>query len=494
MTGINLNLFQIDPAAIRMVPESIARKYNLIPLALSGDALRVGMADPHDVLALQELSAFINVRVEPVPADLRQVREAIDLNYTARGEIEGQFKDAGPFNDAPLPTFKEDISDAPAVRALDLIINEAVKFRASDIHVEPEESRLRVRFRIDGVLQDMMSLPLSAHSPLLARIKIMSGMNIDRRPQDGQFSVRVRNQDIDVRVATIETIYGEMASLRILDKAFAARSLPDLGFLPGSLEKYEHMLKSPLGMILVSGPTGSGKTTTLYASINNLDSTGRKIVTIEDPVEYRFNKIDQIQINPKAGLTFASGLRSLMRHDPDVIMVGEIRDADTAEIATRMALTGQLVLSSVHATDTVGAVYRLLDLGIGPFLISATLIGVVSQRMVRRICPYCARPVAAPPEARLAYQQEMEEERTEFLYGQGCNSCAGTGYLGRVAISEVMAVDEDIRNGILSGASADSLRQITKKAGMVSMWRDGMLKVKENITTPSEVLRKIYSG
>jgi len=325
-------------------------------------------------------------------------------------------------------------------------------------------------------------------------LKIMANMNIaDHRPQDGQFSVKVRDREIDVRVATIYTTYGEMGVLRILDKSFAALSLTELGFLPSNLEQYESMLKSPFGMLLISGPTGSGKTTTLYASVNHLDNKGRNIVTIEDPVEYRFKGINQIQVNLRAGLTFATGLRAIMRHDPDVLLVGEIRDSETAEIAVQAALTGHLVLSSVHANDTIGSLFRLLDLGVKPFLVSSALIGVVAQRMVRRVCPHCRRPFRAPVEGQLAYCKELDEEQTKFLYGSGCNSCANTGYLGRTAVFEILSMSEEIRRMLLTGASAAQIQLQAKQEGMVSMWRDGMLKVKAGITTPCEVLRNVFS-
>ncbi len=491
--AIDLNTFAIQPEALRLIPESLARKYNLIPLGIEDSTLHVAMAEVGNIVALQELSIVTKLKIVPVPADIESIRTAINNNYRAYREIEKEFSGAPP---AP-PALKErafatDGIDAPVIRALDMIVSEAVKVRASDIHIEPQADRVRVRYRIDGMLHDMMALPPSAHAPLLSRIKVMASMNIaDRRPQDGQFSLKVRNQDMDIRVATLDTIYGERAALRILDKTFAARQLSELGFLPESLEQYQGMLRSPLGMLLVSGPTGSGKTTTLYASINSLDRAGRNVVTIEDPVEYRFKDISQIQVNPKSGLTFATGLRSLMRHDPDVILIGEIRDPDTAEIATQAALTGQLVLSSLHANDTVGVFFRLMDLGVGPFLISATMVGVVSQRMVRRVCPHCRRPVPVSPETRKAYFDETGEDRAEFMHGSGCNACARTGYLGRVALFEIMSMNQQMRSALQSGASADELRAIARKSGMVSIWRDGMLKVKQNITTPSEVFRKV---
>ena len=494
---IDLTLYQIQPDALRLIPESMARKYNVIPLAIIDGTLLVAMAEANDVLALEALAAWARMRIEPAVALTEDILEAIDRNYKAYGEIEEQFEQAPP------PTTEERISaeaiaeaiaGAPAVRALDLLVDEAIKNRASDIHIEPEEDRLRVRYRIDGVLQETMSLPLSAHAPLISRLKILAGMNIaDHRPQDGQFSVKVRDRQIDVRVATIYTAYGEMGDLRILDKSFAALSLTELGFMPDNLEKYKRLLGFPFGMILISGPTGSGKTTTLYASISHLDCKGRNIITIENPVEYHFKDINQIEVNPKAGLTFAAGLRSILRHDPNVILVGEIRDSETAEIAVHAALTGHLVLSSVHANDTVGVLFRLIDLGVEPFLVSSALIGVVTQRLVRRACPHCRHICRAPIEGQLAYYKELGEERTEFLYGRGCNSCANTGYLGRTAVFEILPISEEIRRLLLSGASAGQIRAQAQKEGMISMWRDGMLKVKAGITTPCEVLRNVFS-
>ncbi len=484
----------IQTEILKLVPESIARKYNAIPLEIVENVLFVAMSKVDNVPAIQEMAAVAKLRIEPVPAKAEEIRLAIDNNYKAYKEIEKQLDEIAEAPGLNVTRIDmNDISEAPVVRALDRIVNEAIKVHASDIHIEPQEDSVRIRYRIDGVLYDTMSLPASVHDRLISRVKVLSDMDIaDHRPQDGQFSIKIRDQDVDVRVATIDTIYGEMGSLRILDKSFAALALSQLGFLPDSLQLYTKMLKSPLGMILVSGPTGSGKTTTLYASINSLDKIGRKVITVEDPVEYRFRNINQIQVNPKSGLTFATGLRSIMRHDPDVVLVGEIRDSDTAEIATQAALIGQMVLSSVHANDTVGALLRLMDLGISPFLISATLVGVVTQRMVRRVCPYCKRLTKAPPDAQEAYKNEIGEDRTEFWYGKGCNLCANTGYLGRLAVFEIMVMNQEMRAALISGSSSDELRTIAKRSGMVTMWRDGMLKVKDNITTPSEVQRNIF--
>jgi len=341
----------------------------------------------------------------------------------------------------------------------------------------------------------MFSLPLMTATPLISRIKILANMNIadHHRPQDGQFSIRTKGRLIDVRVGSIATVYGEMATLRLLDKSRGTLTLSDLGFLPGSLEKFENMLKVPYGIILVSGPTGAGKTTTLYASVNCLDQVERNIITVEDPVEYRFEKINQIQVNPRAGITFASGLRSILRLDPDVILIGEIRDAETANIAIQSALTGHLVLSSIHANDAVGVVLRLIDLGVEPFLVSSALIGVIAQRMVRCICPSCARPVEASPAESMIYNQEIGEERREFLYGSGCKSCANSGYRGRTGIFEILCTNDEIKTLLLKGATAGALREQAIKDGMVTLLEDGMLKVKEDITTPTEVLRNAYS-
>jgi len=481
--------------ALQLIPEVIARRYSAIPLSISGNTLQVAMADPTDVFALEAFSALSRMRIKPIAASTKEVREAIDFNYKGYGEIEKQLSRISIPSDAIEDRLVINAAtDAPLAQVLSLIIEEAVKARSSDIHIEPEEDRLRVRYRIDGTLQDMMSLPLNIHPALISRIKILADMNIaDRhRPQDGQFSTEIKGRDIDIRVATAPTVNGEMADLRLLDKSMATLGLSELGLLPDSLAKYEAMLKVPYGMILVSGPTGAGKTTTLYASINSLDCLGRNIVTIEDPAEYRFKDINQIQVNPQAGITFATGLRSILRLDPDVIMVGEIRDAETAKIAVQAALTGHLMLSSVHANDAAGVLSRLLDLDIEPFLIASAVIGVVAQRMVRRICPDCSRSIEAPTIEQMAYEKEIGEKRTEFLYGTGCKSCSYTGYLGRTGIFEILTMSDAIRTMLSSRPSSSQIRAQALKEGMVTMLTDGMRKVKADITTPSEVLRSAY--
>jgi len=497
---VNLKREGVKPHAIALVPEAIARKYSVIPVDVIGNTVVIAMEDPTDIQAIEDLAALTRKRTEPVLSTSQDIQETIDLNYRAGVEIEEQLSQiptrqhrVGTTAEARVTA--EAVAQAPVVRAIDLLIKQAVRDRASDIHVEPQEEKLRIRYRIDGILHEVMALPLDVHPPLLSRVKIMAGLNIAerRRPQDGQISFDMGDRFVDIRVATSSTVHGEMAVLRILDKSFAFLPLADIGFLPDALEKYMQMVKTPFGMILISGPTGSGKTTTQYATVNQLDAIGRNILTIEDPVEYHFTNINQMQVNPAAGMTFATGLRASMRLDPDVILVGEIRDAETAQIATQAALTGHLVLSSVHANDSVSVLFRMIDLGVEPFLIASALTGVVSQRMVRRICPYCSRLTEVSSDEQLAYEQELGEKRSEFLTGAGCNFCANTGYLGRTGIFEVMVMSEEIRRMLLSSAGSDEIRAQAYKEGMLSLWHDGMLKIKAGVTTPFEVIRNVYS-
>ena len=491
---VSLSNYEIQPEAVRLVPEAVARKYKVIPLTLNVNSLEVAMVDNNDVLALEALSAITQMRIQTVIASGEDIDKAIERTYKSYGEIEKQFAGATGQAAAAKKAQDESVAGAPAVKALDLIINEAVKNRASDIHIEPEENGLRLRNRIDGSMHEIMNLPLSAHQPIISRLKILAGMNIaDRRPQDGQFVVKVHDREIDIRVATVSAAYGEMATLRLLDKSFAVKSLSDIGFLPESLKQYRQMLAHPYGMILISGPTGSGKTTTLYASIASFDCSERNIITIEDPIEYHLRGINQIQVNARAGLTFGTGIRSLMRHDPNIILVGEIRDAETASIAVQAALTGHLLLASIHANDALGVLYRLVDLGVEPFLVTSALVGVVAQRMVRRVCPHCKELRKATIEGEVAYEKELGEKRTEFYYGKGCNMCAGSGYLGRIAVFELLGISEEIRRMMLANANTDEIRKQAWKEGMTTMRHDAMRKVKEGITTPDEVLRRVSS-
>ena len=348
---VNLRKEGVRANAVALIPESVARRYNVIPIEISDNTLVIAMEDPSDIQAIEELATLTRKRIEPVLSTFQDIQEMIDLTYRVGGEIEEQLSQIPTrFQRARVTEARvsaEAIAQAPVVRAIDLLIKQAVRDRASDIHIEPQEDRLRVRYRIDGILHEVMSLPLNVHPPLLSRVKIMAGLNIAerRRPQDGQITFDMGDREVDLRVATTNTVYGEMAVLRILDKSFAFLPLSEIGFLPDSLEKYLRMVKTPFGMILISGPTGSGKTTTQYATVNQLDNIGRNILTIEDPVEYRFNNINQMQVSSASGLTFATGLRAAMRLDPNVILVGEIRDSETAQIGVQASLTGHLVLS-----------------------------------------------------------------------------------------------------------------------------------------------------
>lgn len=490
----------IQPEALKLVPETIARKYNVVPLEVSGNVLRVVMANANDILALEALETVCHMRIETETASIDDVREVIDLSYRSDEEIAKQIATIslpGEEETTIEEITADTVADAPIAKALTVIIDGAIKARASDIHIQPEEDNVRVRYRIDGTLHDTLSLPLVTAVPLISRLKILAKMNIaDRqRPQDGQMSVKPKDRpEIDIRVATIPILHGEMAALRLLDRAMAQMTLPQLGFLPESLAKLQEMLRIPYGMILVCGPTGSGKSTTLYAALNTLDRKGRNIITIEDPVEQHFKNINQIQVNTKAGLTFAGGLRSILRLDPNVLLVGEMRDAETAGIAIQAALTGHLLLSTIHANDAVGVVARLLDLGIEPFLVASALIGVVAQRIGRKVCPDCAKLVKIPELERLAYFKETGDERSEFLVGSGCKTCANTGYKGRTGFHEILRITEQLRAMLLKGANASELRAQALKEGMIPLIKDGMLKVKANITTPAEVLTKAYSA
>jgi len=495
---IDLKRHAVQPKALDFVPEHYARQHDLIPIDIVGDALLVVMADPGNIQVLEDLKAQARMPIQPAVGIPRDIQETINRYYRASGEIEEQVSQVAP--PVTEPALEEVltpdlIAQAPIVRTVDLLIAQAVRDRASDIHLEPQEGRLRVRYRIDGILHDAQTLPLAVHPALVSRLKVLAGMNIAerRRPQDGQFSVRIEDKDVDFRVATSDSAHGEMAVLRVLDKSLSLFALPELGFLPEALERYSQMLRTPFGMILVGGPTGSGKTTTLYASVNQLDRRGRSIVTIEDPIEYQFDDINQIQVNPRADITFSSGLRSIMRLDPDVMLVGEVRDSETARMATQAALTGHLVLSSIHANDAVGVLFRLLDLGVEPFLISSALVGVVAQRMVRRVCPHCRSLSEAPVEEQVAFEGELGERPEQLYYGAGCNFCANTGYLGRTGVFEVLLLSEELRRLLLKGASSDEMKARALGEGTITMRRDGMVKAQQGITTPSEVIRNVYS-
>ena len=499
MPIIDLKRRQVQQNALRLVPEETARKHILVPVDVIDNSLLVVMADPGDIRAIEDVASQSKMRIQPAVGILIEIQDAININYKSHGEIEKQVS-RFPSHLKLAQSIEADISrstiaQTPVVRTVDLLIIEALKSRASDIHIEPQEDRVRIRYRVDGVLHDAMSLPPNTLEPLLTRVKILAEMNIAerRRAQDGQFSFEADGREADIRVATYETAYGETVVMRILDKSLPLFTLPEIGFQPETLKRYQDMLNSPYGMILVAGPTGSGKTTTLYSSINQLDRNERNIITIEDPIEYRFQDLKQTQVNPKADITFANGLRALMRLDPDVILVGEIRDADTAKTAVQAALTGHLMLSSIHANDAVGVLFRLIDLGVEPYLISSALIGIVAQRMVRQICHHCREPYQPTQEEQFAYEKEMGTGETKFYHGAGCNLCANTGYLMRTAVFEVLTMSEGIRRLLLSGSSHGDIKAQALSEGMVSLRQAGMSKVKAEVTTLQEVSRSFFS-
>ncbi len=494
---VDLRQYKVQPEAIQLVPEHIAREKQVIPLNVENSTLRVAMETPEDLEAIDLLSSLTKMKIIPVLPLHGGVQELIDANYKPTARLAEDLRSTAPTGRAPEapPLLRaEEVSRAPAVQAVDTILAQAVKERASDIHITPREDKLDVLYRIDGVLRPATSLPLDIHDSLISRIKVLSGMDIAerRRPQDGQFSLQMGGQNLDFRVATVESNLGEMMVLRVLDKSSAILDLSKLGLQPSSLERFQQMLSLPFGMVLVSGPTGSGKTSTLYASIYRFVGTGRNIMTVEDPIEYHIEGINQIQVNRQAGITFASGLRAIMRLDPDIILVGEIRDAETANTAVQAAITGHLVLTTIHANNSAEAIIRLMNMGVEPYMVASAVVGSVAQRLIRQVCPYCKIASRSTSEATL-YKNEMGEEWEEFGMGRGCNSCSYTGFLGRTGVFEVMPISETIAAMINKAASRREIVDQAVSEGMLTMQRDGMLKAKEGITLPSEVTRKVFT-
>lgn len=497
---IDLTTHKISEDMLKLIPEKMARERKVVPLDVVGDALVLVMVDPDDTEGIELVSHHTKMKVMPAMAVPEQVQRTLDINYTSTDMIEEELKRV------ITTTFREELKyqvskeqkavrDSPIVRLIDLIVGEGIKRRSSDIHFQPQNEEIRIRFRIDGVLHDAMSLPIEAHQQLVSRIKVMAGMDITERrhSQDGQMDFTIADRSLDIRVATYNTLDGELVVLRLLDKTLPLFKLPDLGFLPETLEKYQRMMAAPYGMILVAGPTGSGKTTTLYASLNQMDRDEKHIITIEDPVEYRFSKIGASEINPKAGITFASCLKGVLRVDPDIVLVGEIRDEDTAQIAIQASLTGHLVLASVHANDVVSTLFRMTNLGVDRFLLASALVGVVSQRMVRCVCPHCHRPCEPKVEERIVYREEMGEELDRFNCGFGCNFCSDTGYLGRIGLFELFIMTDEIKRLVMEGVDSTGIRDKSLEEGMMTMRHEGMIKVKQGVTTPSEVLRTVYT-
>ncbi|MFH1239171.1 MAG: ATPase, T2SS/T4P/T4SS family, partial [bacterium] len=465
---INLTTYTVDPEVIKLIPEKMARKYQAFPLFKIGDALTVAMADPFDVVALDNLKYISKCKIEPAIASDSKIMRAIDQYYRSlaimseisEGAESIEILTAGKQSDMDLGDASALVDEAPVIKLINSIIMQAIQSRASDIHIEPEKNIMRVRFRVDGVLHEIMSPPKRLHAPMISRVKVMAEMDIaeKRLPQDGRFHVKFWEKEIDFRVSTLATINGEKVVLRILDKSAFSFGLEQLGFSPDILTKFEKLVKKPYGIILVTGPTGSGKTTTLYAALDKINTLDKNILTIEDPVEYELKSVNQIPINAKVGLSFAEVLRTVLRQDPNVIMIGEIRDVETAEIAIRAALTGHLVFSTLHTNDAPGAVTRLIDMGVEPFLIASAILGVMAQRLVRRLCPKCKETYTPTKEYMETLGLDSSKEYTMYK-PKGCKNCQGTGYRGRHGIYELFVPDHYIRDLIIRRPSTDMLKQ-----------------------------------
>ena len=475
------------------------KQYKFVPIGLEGDVLKVAVSDPLDEYMLDALLNFTDLSMDICISSEKDIMEAIEQYFGSNVHMTSIMEGMREEDEEEIE-LSEDVHhlrdmafEAPIVKLVNMLITRAVESRTSDIHIEPFEHNVKVRFRIDGALTDVESLPKRIQPAVISRVKIMSKMNIAERrlPQDGRIKLRVSGRDIDLRVSTIPTIYGESIVMRILDRGSALIVLDHLGFPEETQRKYEKLITTPYGMILVTGPTGSGKTTTLYASLNKINSVDKKIITVEDPIEYQIDGINQIQVKPKIGLSFASALRNIVRQDPDIIMVGEIRDIETAEISIHSALTGHLVFSTLHTNDAPGAVTRLLDMGIEGFLVSSSLIGVLAQRLVRMICPVCKEPFK--PQQELVDKLQFLKG-TETYHGKGCDECRHTGYRGRTGIFEFMLINSDVRQLILEKASSDIIRKNAVAGGMQVLRENGWEKVRQGITTVEEVMRVSQEG
>jgi len=486
VTSIDLSSYLIKPEVIQLVPEPLARKHTMIPVFRIGDTLTVATDDPLNVFAIDELHLKTKCDIKTVVASEESIRQAIDQYYGASGTIT---EVAQAIEQAALPRKDEDAAEeAPIIRLVNLLIMQAVKERASDIHLEPGDGVLRTRVRIDGVLREINGPPAHLHSAMVSRIKVLAKLDIaeKRKPQDGRFRLQMEGKNIDLRVSTIPTQFGEKVAMRLLDSASALLTLEQLGLDESMRAQVEAWIRVPHGMLLVTGPTGSGKTTTLYAALHLINSAQRNITTIEDPVEYQLPGINQVQVNLKADVTFASALRSFLRQDPDVLMVGEIRDRETVEVAIQAALTGHLVLSTLHTNDAPSSLARLVDMGTEPFLITSSLIGVLAQRLVRLICPKCREPHRLTPQQA----QELQlEEGVQLARGKGCPACNQSGYKGRVGIFELLPMTDAVKDLVVAKAPAHVIREAARRANVRTLREDGLAKAVAGLTTVEEVLR-----
>ena len=490
----------IEPQVIQKVPAKFASHYKIIPVDFKNELLTIAMADPLDVRTLDDIRLLLNTEAKPVLSSESAILEAIRKYYGVGAETLEKIidKKSGPGNLVRQKDRTEDIDgmadDASIIKFVNEILSQAIRDRATDIHLEPFKDELRTRYRIDGVLYEI-NIPETIkyfHPAIVSRVKIMAQMNIAERrlPQDGRIKIKVGDEELDLRVSTLPTSFGEAVHIRILSSRFFLE-LEKLGLSSGGLKIIEEVIKKPHGVIFVTGPTGSGKSTTLYASLSRINSSGTKIITIEDPVEYQLRGVNQLQVNPQIGFTFANALRHILRHDPDVIMVGEVRDYETAEIAIRSALTGHLVFSTLHTNDAAGAITRLLDMGVEPFLVSSSLECLIAQRLVRLICPKCKTPVKLKDEVlkQIAKDIDISPEKISFFEGKGCEACRFTGFRGRTSIHEIIVVNETIRNMILDHSSSQQIKQKAVSLGMHTLRQDGLQKVLMGLTTFTEIVR-----
>jgi len=509
--SITVAQLDIDSDVLKLVPAPIARKYEVIPVRKMGNSLALAMADPTNVFALDDISFMTNLQVLPLVASQTAIKKAIDRNYESKTEaitsvlsdmqtdlanVEVVGEDGEEGSKVDVFELKESADEAPVVKLVNMVLVDAIQKGASDIHFESYEKIFRIRFRMDGVLHEMLAPPKRLESAILSRLKIMSNLDIAERrlPQDGRIKLRYNTREIDFRVSTLPTIFGEKAVLRILDKDALKLDMTQLGFDEWTLDKFNAAIHQPYGMILITGPTGSGKTTTLYSGIHTINSPDVNIMTAEDPVEYNLKGVNQVQINEGVGRTFAAALRSFLRQDPDVILVGETRDLETAQISIRAALTGHLVFSTLHTNDCPSTIARLLDMGIPPFLVASSLLLIVAQRLGRKICRACREPYDADEASLVTYGHVPSGKgRVQFYKGKGCATCNFTGMKGRVAIYEVMPITEEIRDGILKNMSTAELRAMAQSQGMKSLRQAGLLKVIEGTTSIEEVLRVTLS-
>lgn len=488
----SLSSYTIDIKAMNLISPDMSIKYQALAIGFENNYLLVALMNPNDIIALDDLRILTGYDIRPVVVPDKELISAIKQYTRDSSDIEQDEEDGGEIN----ITDERPEDDKPAVILANQIFNMSVNAEVSDVHIEPQEKQTRVRFRIDGVLHEIMRQPLRMHASLVSRIKVLANMDIAERriPQDGRITLKIDGKTIDVRVAFLPSAYGEKLTLRLLNRSNRLITLGELGFPESQLKSYDEAIHKPYGFVLITGPTGSGKSTTMYASLASLNSVKKNVITLEDPIERRMDGINQIQINPKAGMTFASGLRSILRNDPDIIMVGEIRDFETAKISVESALTGHLVLSTLHTNDSAGAISRLSDMGVEKYLTSSALLGVVAQRLMRVLCPICKRPYKITRDELQTTIPDFpfdDEKEIELYRAHGCLSCNNTGYKGRIGIYEFLSVDENMQRLILSGASSTEIRRYAVESGMITMRYDSLIKVKKGESTLEEMLRVI---